>query len=137
MATVSYPERTAFIRHCARCGSCFAIAIRLFLPAALTGVFSETHAAPVQKGLEFNADIRPILSDSCFVCHGPDKNNRKGELRLDVREVALDKKAIVPGKPDQSEMIRRIYTTNLDDQMPPPDSRRHITAAQKELLKKW
>lgn len=87
--------------------------------------------------LEFNADIRPILSDSCFVCHGPDKNNRKAKLRLDVREVALEKKAIIPGKPDESEMVRRIFTTNMDDHMPPPDSRRSLTVEQKETLKRW
>ncbi|MDB6020417.1 MAG: Protein of unknown function (DUF1553)/Protein of unknown function (DUF1549)/Planctomycete [Pedosphaera sp.] len=94
-------------------------------------------AAPATAKLEFNADIRPILSESCFVCHGPDKNNRKAKLRLDVREVALEKKAILPGKPDESELVRRIYTTNLDDQMPPPDSRKRLTAAQKETLKCW
>lgn len=115
----------------------------LSLPAVLTAVslgfcplaFSATPATSQKP--QFNADIRPILSESCFVCHGPDKNNRKAKLRLDVRDVALEKKAIVPGKPDKSEMIRRIYTTNLDDQMPPPDSRKKLTAEQKETLKRW
>src|ERR1043166_3991500 len=67
--------------------------------------------------LHYNHDIRPILSENCFVCHGPDKNNRKAKLRLDVREVALEKGAVVPGKPEQSELVNRIYNTNEDDEI--------------------
>src|SRR6185503_1986372 len=70
----------------------------------------------------FNRDIRPILSDNCFRCHGPDKNQRKAKLRLDYRDVALEKGAIVPNKPDESELVKRIFTTNEDDVMPPPES---------------
>ncbi len=87
--------------------------------------------------LEFNRDIRPILSENCYKCHGPDKGNRKAKLRLDVKEVALQVKAFTPGKPEESELVRRIYTTNLDDQMPPPDSNKHLTPAQKDMLKRW
>jgi hypothetical protein len=97
-------------------------------------------AAPAAKPtteIRFNRDIRPILSDSCFTCHGPDKNNRKAKLRLDDREVALSKGAIVPGDVEKSEVVRRLFTTDPDDQMPPPDSGRKITPAQRELLKKW
>ena len=96
-------------------------------------------ASGAEKGrkLEFNRDIRPILSESCFVCHGPDKNNRKAKLRLDVREIALEKKAIQPGKPEESEMIRRIFETKEDEVMPPPDSRKRLTPEQKETLKQW
>ncbi|MBI3415380.1 MAG: PSD1 domain-containing protein [Verrucomicrobia bacterium] len=96
--------------------------------------------AAVRSGgsaLEFNRDIRPILSDTCFACHGPDKNQRKGKLRLDVREDAIEKKAIAPGRPDESELVKRIFTTVEDDMMPPPDSHKQITSAQKELLKRW
>src|SRR3954466_7434151 len=94
--------------------------------------------APAAKDeIRFNRDIRPILSDSCFLCHGPDKNNRKAKLRLDDREVALSKGAIVPGDIDKSEVVRRLFTKDPDDMMPPPDSGRKITPAQKELLKKW
>ncbi|HWF18692.1 MAG TPA: DUF1549 domain-containing protein, partial [Verrucomicrobiae bacterium] len=107
----------------------------LLLPFLLT--VPNLSAATNDDKPEFNADIRPILSDSCFVCHGPDKNNRKAKLRLDVREVALEKKAIVPGKPDESEMIRHIYATNRDDLMPPPDSRKQLTSEQRALLKRW
>ncbi|HTD65615.1 MAG TPA: DUF1549 domain-containing protein, partial [Candidatus Limnocylindria bacterium] len=87
--------------------------------------------------LSFNRDIRPILSDNCFRCHGSDKNSRKAKMRLDVREEALAKEAFVPGNAGESELIKRIYTTNEDDVMPPPDSHKTLTAAQKDLLKRW
>src|SRR5205823_6111077 len=108
--------------------SCFALAVLV--------VFSSTAATSTNK-IEFNRDIRPILSENCYLCHGPDKNNRKAKLRLDVREVALDRGAIVPGKPDESEIVKRINATDPDDHMPPPDSRKKLTEAQKELLKNW
>jgi hypothetical protein len=114
------------------------------LTAAALGLFALSRApaamptAPASKDeIRFNRDIRPILSDSCFTCHGPDKNNRKAKLRLDDREVALSKGAIVPGDIDKSEVVRRLFTKDPDDMMPPPDSGRKITQAQKELLKKW
>jgi hypothetical protein len=92
--------------------------------------------APAADPVRFNRDIRPVLSENCFLCHGPDKNRRKAKLRLDVRESAVEKKAIVPGKPDECELVARIFATN-DDVMPPPDSKKKLTAAQKELLKRW
>src|SRR5438874_13097138 len=86
--------------------------------------------------ITFNRDIRPILSENCFACHGPDKNQRKAKLRLDVREAALEKDAIVPGKPDKSELVKRIYTADPDDVMPPPESHKTLTSEQKNLLKR-
>ena len=85
----------------------------------------------------YNRDIRPILSEYCFACHGPDKNQRKAKLRLDVREAALEKDAIVPGQPDKSELVNRIYTADPDDVMPPPESHKTLTPEQKKLLKRW
>src|SRR5271156_549894 len=76
--------------------------------------------AQAEQNIRFNRDIRPIFSENCLLCHGPDKNRRKAKLRLDVRETALDLKAIVPGKPEESLLIQHIYTTNADDLMPPP-----------------
>src|SRR5687767_14651586 len=84
---------------------------------------STSHAAPVS----YNRDVRPILSDNCFRCHGPDKGNRKAKLRLDDREAALAKEAFVPGKPDESELVARIFTANDDDRMPPADSHKQLT----------
>ena len=96
---------------------------------------------PLPEQVEFNRDIRPILSENCFYCHGPDKAKRKADLRLDLEASAKakldDHFAIVPGDPAQSELIRRITATDPDDHMPPPDSGRRLTARQIELLRRW
>ena len=81
--------------------------------------------------LEYNRDIRPILSENCFACHGPDKGSRKGKFRLDIREAALGKGAFNPGKPDESELVKRIYATNADDPMPPADSQQALDVGAK------
>lgn len=93
--------------------------------------------ASVNGRLEFNHDIRPILSDHCFRCHGPDKSHRKAKLRLDLREVALEREAFIPGKPEESELIRRINAIGTDDLMPPEDMHKPLSLVQKELLKRW
>ena len=87
--------------------------------------------------VEFNRDIRPILADHCFACHGPDSASRKGDLRLDKRDAAVDKKAVVPGDLTTSELIRRIESSNADEVMPPPSTRKNLTSEQKTLLKRW
>jgi hypothetical protein len=92
--------------------------------------------------LQFNRDIRPILSENCFYCHGQDANKRKASLRLDDRDVATkpaesDEIAIVPGDPAKSALVSRIFSTDEHDQMPPPKSNRILTAAQKKTLKQW
>ena len=71
-------------------------------------------AAAAEK-LSFNRDIRPILAENCFACHGPDSAARKADLRLDRREAAVKAGAIVPGKPDESELIQRIFATDDDE----------------------
>ncbi len=78
--------------------------------------------------LDYNFHIRPILADRCLVCHGPDKGTRKADLRLDVRAVAIDEAGvIVPGKPTESELIRRITSTDPDERMPPRASKLQLT----------
>ena len=95
-------------------------------------------AAPkIPDTVEFNRDIRPILSDNCFHCHGPDKAHRKAKLRLDVREDALAKQAFVPGKPEQSELVKRLHSMDSDEVMPPPDSNKKLNSHQKALLAQW
>ncbi|MEX0610874.1 MAG: c-type cytochrome domain-containing protein [Pirellulales bacterium] len=96
---------------------------------------SITQAAP--PALDFNRDIRPILSENCFYCHGQDGNKRQVELRLDVREIAVDAGAIVPNDAASSELIRRINSDDPDEVMPPPSSNRRLSPQQKKLLERW
>jgi hypothetical protein len=107
---------------------------------ALAG--AQLYSAESQPEISYNRDIRPILMDNCFACHGPDSAARKAGLRLDSFEAATaerkdSKPAIVPGKPEESESYRRIVTTDEDDLMPPAKSKKVLTTAQKELLKRW
>ena len=90
-----------------------------------------------KNAINFNAEVRPILSENCLYCHGPDAAKRKADLRLDIRSNVLAAKAIVPGNPEASEMIRRLETTDAEDVMPPPDSHRTVTAAQRKILRQW
>jgi mono/diheme cytochrome c family protein len=99
-------------------------------------------AAAASAKVDFTRDVRPILASHCFKCHGPDEGTRKAGLRLDVRADALkpaksDAVAIVPGQPDQSELVSRIFTADEDDLMPPPSTKHPLTAEQRELLKRW
>lgn len=87
--------------------------------------------------VSFNRDIRPILSDNCFSCHGPDAAHRQADLRLDVREDAVAAGAIVLGKPAESALVSRIESTDDDAVMPPPDSHKKLDAKQKALLTQW
>ncbi|HWV98466.1 MAG TPA: DUF1553 domain-containing protein [Candidatus Acidoferrum sp.] len=100
-------------------------------------------AAPADGALRFNRDIRPILSDRCFKCHGPDPASRKAKLRLDDPKSAFAARgdpaeyAIVPGKPNQSALVRRIFSTDPDDVMPRPDSHLKLTDGEKRKLRQW
>lgn len=93
-------------------------------------------------GPDFNRDVRPILSAKCFKCHGPDDKTREAGLRFDVRADALKpaksgRPALVPGHADQSELVRRIFSTDPKTVMPPPAAKSELTAAQKDTLKRW
>ena len=85
----------------------------------------------------YNADIRPILSENCFFCHGPDANQRKGDLRLDLRADALEAEAWIPGDRSRSLAWERIHSVQPREQMPPPDSHRTLSETQKELIGRW
>lgn len=91
--------------------------------------------------LEFNRDIRPILSDNCFFCHGPDAADRKADLRLDLEADAMADlggyAAIVKGDAEASELVARIFDHDPDSIMPPPESSRRLTDEQKDILKRW
>jgi hypothetical protein len=92
--------------------------------------------------VDFNRDVRPILAKNCWACHGPDEEARKGNLRLDQREPALlpaasGQAAIVPGKPDESELVLRIESRDDADRMPPPGTGHDLTPSQIDVLKRW
>lgn len=99
-------------------------------------------AAGAEARLDFNRDVRPILSDRCFSCHGPDHEDRQAGLRLDLREAAIaaldsGSTAVVPGDPATSEIIARITSTDPDVVMPPPRFNKPITPAEAEILNRW
>ncbi|MFA6546975.1 MAG: c-type cytochrome domain-containing protein, partial [Limisphaerales bacterium] len=94
-------------------------------------------AAAAARKVDFNRDIRPILSDTCYACHGPDAKQRKAKLRLDVAEGALAKHAVVPRDLKKSELWARITTKDEKDLMPPPESNKKLKPEQIALLKQW
>ena len=91
--------------------------------------------------IDFDRDIRPIISNNCFACHGPDDAKRKAKLRLDTREGAVGLRkgeaAIVPGDLSKSQLYQRITSTDPDEKMPPADSGKKLTDHQIALLKRW
>ena len=87
--------------------------------------------------VSFNRDIRPILADNCYYCHGQDANKRQADLRLDVRDAAIQSEAVVPGDTEASGLLERIQSEDPDEIMPPPDSNRQLSPAQKKLLERW
>ena len=109
---------------------------------AVSALLAFAHQSRAVEKLRFNRDIRPILSDKCFHCHGPDPKKRDSGLRLDIREDAIKKHdgihAIVPGKPDESEMLVRVASADRDEIMPPPKAKLdRLTPAEMATLKQW
>ena len=105
------------------CGLCFASADSTVLGA--------------DKKIEFNRDVRPILAENCFACHGADSAARKADLRLDRREDAVKAEAIVPGNVDKSALVERILSGDKSQIMPPPKTKKKLSDSQKETLKRW
>ncbi len=136
------------IGHCVR-GTRILVAVACLLPAA--GVLraverpAVTGSSPDRAAVRpvgFNRDIRPILSDKCFQCHGPDTNQRKAKLRLDSKAAATTpaasgSPAIVPGNLDESELFRRVTSADADEKMPPAKFGKSLSAAEVELLRRW
>ena len=109
-----------------------------WLLCAAPGGPARARAAPV----DFNREVRPVLAESCYRCHGPDRARRKAGLRLDTAEGATadlgdGKRAVVPGRPDQSELIRRITSADEARRMPPPRSGHKLTPGQIGALRRW
>ncbi|MCA9247436.1 MAG: PSD1 domain-containing protein [Planctomycetales bacterium] len=93
-----------------------------------------------ESAVHFSRDIRPILSDKCFFCHGPDEKKREADLRLDIESAVFasrDTPLIVRGEPDKSELFHRLVTEDDDERMPPTDSRKSLSEAEKSLIRKW
>lgn len=116
------------------------IFLALLLAPAAALAADAPHETPGK--LSFNRDIRPLLSDTCFQCHGPDEKTRHAGLRLDSRDQALQagesgELAVVPGKPGASELVRRITSADAAERMPPPGSGKSLTPAQVDVLKRW
>lgn len=102
----------------------------------------ETAYQNLPETIDFNFHIKPILSDRCYACHGPDENTRKADLRLDLEEVAFKKlesgnRAFVSGNPDKSEGLKRILSDDPEIQMPPTDSHLSLSALEKAMVVKW
>ena len=106
-------------------------------PAAVISTLASAAVPLLGEDIRFNRDIRPIFSDNCFACHGPDGNARQANLRLDRREVALEKQAIVPGDPAASKLVAKIRHDNEVLRMPPAYSGKSLTDRQKSLLVDW
>ena len=106
----------------------------LFMTTVLLGVAGDFCQA---VDVDFSRDIRPLLSDKCFRCHGPDAGNRQGDLRLDVRSDALAAGAINLDNPKSSELLNRITSDDPNLRMPPPSTEKVISEEEVELLRTW
>ncbi len=103
----------------------------------ILALLAATQLCQAEERISYSREILPILSDKCFYCHGPDKEHRKEDLRLDIRAEAIKAGAWDPEKPSKSEALIRIFSDDEDERMPPPDSHRVLTETQKNLIKAW
>ncbi|MFP6691906.1 MAG: c-type cytochrome domain-containing protein, partial [Pirellulales bacterium] len=108
---------------------------------ALTSIWLMAACVAAADEIDFGRDIRPILSENCYHCHGPDAKKREAELRLDTRDGLLakrdDLRVVAPGKPADSELIRRISSSDEDERMPPPETKLALSEREKNLLRAW
>jgi hypothetical protein len=120
----------------------FRMMIRSTVSAFAVAAIMTGGASAADDDVSFSRDILPLLSNNCFKCHGPDEANREAGLRLDqqkgsVATLESGHKAVVPGKSGESELFRRVSTSDPDAKMPPEDSGKKLTKAQIELIRKW
>ncbi len=118
-------------------GSSVAEAARGICPLALLVLLLLPCSGLSAEKVDFSRQVQPVLARKCFACHGPDSATREADLRLDQREAALEHNAIVPGKPDQSELLRRIFSDDPDELMPPADSGQTLSDEEKATLRRW
>ena len=114
----------------------------LYLLFTVAPLFAQSPAADPGKPVDFNRDVRPVLSNRCLACHGPDDGQREAGLRLDdaasaTARLASGNFAIVPGKPADSELLKRIHSTDSDIRMPPPEFGKPLTDSEKSILQRW
>ena len=110
----------------------------LYRIATFSVVLATCASTVAEEPVSFNRDVRPILSDKCFHCHGPDGQKREADLRLDDRNIATETGAIVVGKPDDSDLMRRIVSTDDDQRMPPVASKlERLTDQEVATLRRW
>ncbi|HVW37971.1 MAG TPA: DUF1549 domain-containing protein, partial [Pirellulales bacterium] len=114
-----------------------ALALAVAAVTVLAALCAAARSAENDETAERSRQVRSILSDTCFRCHGPDSASRKAELRLDQRDAAIASGAIMPGKPDESELIDRILAEDDELRMPPPEVNKTLSAEQKQLLRRW
>ena len=111
------------------------------LTLSTLGVLAIAEDVPIPDVIEFNRDVRPILSENCYACHGPDGNKREAELRLDTEAGLFGKRVkkhpVVPSQLAESDLYQRVTTSVADEKMPPVDSGKHLTARDIAVLKKW
>ncbi|MFM8221280.1 MAG: c-type cytochrome domain-containing protein, partial [Planctomycetaceae bacterium] len=112
----------------------FSLRLRL---CVCLGALVLTRTASAADRLEYNRDIRPILAENCFACHGPDSASRKAGLRLDRREAAVESGAINIDQPAESELLKRIVSTDPEQVMPPPETKKSLTPQQVATVKRW
>lgn len=127
------------IRKLTHLNGCLAAAVFAIAVTPGQGVLAAPQSS--ESTLSYNRDVRPILSENCFACHGLDAENREADLRLDQAETAVGTlggdAAILPGQPEESPLWQRIISADPDEVMPPKDSHRELTKSEKETLRRW
>lgn len=115
--------------------------MRQLLPLSVVFILLAVAASAAAEPVRYGRDVLPILSAKCFACHGPDEEGRQADLRLDLEAEAKAERdsgpVIKPGSPDESELIARVTSSDVDVVMPPGDSHKPLTAAQIEILRRW